>query len=86
MCLPYAGSRGRHLRMRVRMPRASDARRGDYGRQILTFLPKADVTELIVQLYTDEERALDYGHVDLWTADNAQMLVWRPILNWIRHN
>jgi len=59
---------------------------GDYGRQILTFLPKADVTELIVQLYTDEERALDYGHVDLWTADNAQRLVWRPILNWIRHN
>jgi hypothetical protein len=59
---------------------------GDYGRQILPFLPNADVTELIVQLYTDEERALDYGHVDLWTADNAQMLVWRPILNWIRQN
>ena len=59
---------------------------GDYGRQILAFLPRADVTELIVQLYTDEERPLDYGHVDLWTADNAQKLVWRPILNWIRQN
>jgi hypothetical protein len=25
----------------------------------------------------------DMGHIDLWIADNAPELVWRPILDWI---
>jgi len=59
---------------------------GDFGYQTLPYIPNAAITELIIQLYPDEDRALDYGHVDIWTADNAPKLVWRPILTWIRHN
>jgi hypothetical protein len=26
---------------------------------------------------------LDFGHIDLWTANNTQDLVWEPILDWV---
>ena len=57
---------------------------GDCGRQTLAFLPNARVTELIVQLHPTEERAIDFGHADLWLAGNAPGLVWRPILDWVK--
>ncbi len=57
---------------------------GDTGRQTLAFLGQAPVTQLIIQLHPDDERGLDFGHVDLWNADNAPTLVWKPILSWMR--
>jgi hypothetical protein len=30
------------------------------------------------------QEANDYGHWDLWLADNAAKLVWRPILDWLK--
>jgi hypothetical protein len=36
-----------------------------------------------VQFLPDDRRALDFGHADLFTATNAETLVWKPILDWI---
>jgi len=47
-------------------------------------LGSTDVTMLNVQLHPAEEIELDYGHVDLFTADNAPTLVWQPILEWVQ--
>jgi len=53
---------------------------GNYG---LTLLGSTDITILNIQLHPDDQPALDFGHIDLWTANNAPELVWQPMLDWI---
>lgn len=57
---------------------------GQYGAYILELLGSADKNSLIVQVYPSEAAALDYGHADLFWADNAKGLVWEPICSWIK--
>ena len=59
---------------------------GKYGQHILSLLGSHDKESLIVELYPPECAMLDYGHTDLVWADNAQSLVWKPILNWINEH
>jgi hypothetical protein len=42
------------------------------------------VTVLEVQFYPDDLFALDFGHIDLFTANNAEQEVSQPILEWIQ--
>ena len=59
---------------------------GEYGVYTTTLLgsyDNGDVDTLIVELYPQDE-PLDFGHVDLLFADNAESLVWDPIRNWIK--
>lgn len=56
---------------------------GEYGVDTLSLLGGNDKSSLIVRLYPQEAAALDFGHADLIWADNAQSLVWKPILRWI---
>lgn len=56
---------------------------GKFGLDTLAQLGSADATSHIVQLYPAEARAIDFGHADLFLADNAQELVWNPLYNWI---
>ncbi|MCX6545948.1 MAG: hypothetical protein NTV05_16245 [Acidobacteria bacterium] len=57
---------------------------GHFGDYSTTLVASHDVTILIVQLLPDDQRAEDFGHVDLLTAVDAETLVWQPILNWIK--
>jgi len=50
----------------------------------LDVIGSTDITMLEIQLHPVEEQDLDFGHVDLFTADIAPGLVWDPILTWIR--
>ena len=43
-----------------------------------------DVQQLVVKRLRDTARALDYGHADLWMADDAAATVWTPVLDWLR--
>ena len=48
--------------------------------------PRSERSERIieaVQILPDEQRALDFGHADLFLATDAQKLVWKPILDWL---
>jgi hypothetical protein len=49
-----------------------------------TLLGSTDVTILLIRLLSAEEVTLDFGHIDLWTAENAPSLVWQPMYNWIK--
>ncbi len=49
----------------------------------LSLLGSTDITTLNVQLRPESEALYDMGHIDLWIADNAPELVWRPIMDWI---
>ncbi len=49
----------------------------------LDLMTSADTAMLTISLHPPEEVALDFAHIDLFTADNAPQLVWQPILDWI---
>jgi hypothetical protein len=49
----------------------------------LDVIGSTDITMLEIQLHPPGEEHLDYGHIDLFTADNAAELVWGPIVGWI---
>lgn len=56
---------------------------GKHGYYTLTLTASTDITKFTVQLHPDDERALDFGHADLFTAQNAETLVWQPLLDWL---
>jgi hypothetical protein len=57
---------------------------GPAGVYSTTLLGSRDVTTRIVSLKPAGQEANDYGHWDLWLADNAAKLVWQPILDWLK--
>lgn len=56
---------------------------GTYGEYTLTLLGSTDVSSLVVRLLPAGYEAADYGHIDLFLANNAEALVWSPMLGWI---
>ena len=42
-----------------------------------------DVETFTVQLLSNAERPFDFGHADLFTATDAEALVWQPLLDWL---
>jgi hypothetical protein len=59
---------------------------GHHGVHATTLLASTDVSTLVVQRHPGSERALDYGHADLFLADDAEASVWRPLLDWLRRH
>ena len=57
---------------------------GDSGLYTTSLLGSTDVTSHIVSLVPAAQRAIDFGHADLFQATNAQSLVWQPILTWLQ--
>lgn len=56
---------------------------GEFGLDTLGRLGSADVTSNVVRLYGPEGRPVDFGHSDLFLADNARELVWKPLYDWL---
>jgi len=46
-------------------------------------LCSAEVTRHVVQLLGPDDAWRDFGHIDLFTAEDAAMLAWQPTLDWI---
>jgi pimeloyl-ACP methyl ester carboxylesterase len=56
---------------------------GEYGLDTLARLGSADVSSNIVRHYGPEARAVEFGHSDLFLADDAKELVWKPLYDWL---
>ena len=56
---------------------------GERGYYAVTLTGSTDITKSIVQLHPNSEPELDFGHADLFTATDAETLVWKPILEWL---
>ncbi|HEX6184966.1 MAG TPA: hypothetical protein VFZ44_13860 [Pyrinomonadaceae bacterium] len=56
---------------------------GEFGLDTLGRLGSADVTSNVVRLYGPEGRPVEFGHSDLFLADNARELVWKPLYDWL---
>ncbi|MDT8342109.1 MAG: hypothetical protein RQ751_11410 [Longimicrobiales bacterium] len=59
---------------------AGGAGRGNYT---ASRTATTEYRQLHIQLLSDAEAALDFGHADLFTASNAESLVWTPLLAWL---
>jgi hypothetical protein len=59
---------------------------GHHGAHSLSLLGSRDKTVHVVHRLPAPYRALDYGHADLFLADDAQEAVWKPILEWMRRH
>ncbi|RKH01642.1 hypothetical protein [Corallococcus carmarthensis] len=57
---------------------------GRFGEYSTRLLGSTDVTRLIVRSRPEAERALDFGHADLFLARDARVRVWQPILQWLQ--
>lgn len=57
---------------------------GRYGVYSASLLGSTDVTVHLVQTLPDAWRALDYGHADLFLANDARERVWKPMLQWMK--
>ncbi len=70
----------------VTVPVLYEGAGGGFGRSglySLTLLGSKDVSTHLVSFYPSEMAALDFGHVDLFYARDAQQLVWAPIYQWL---
>ncbi len=54
---------------------------GEYGLYTTKLLGSGDVATKIVS--TSQLPQIDYGHIDLLDADNAESLVWQSIYDWL---
>jgi hypothetical protein len=56
---------------------------GSFGVDTLSRLGSPDVSTHLVRLHPASARAVEFGHADLFLADNARELVWAPIHDWL---
>ena len=56
---------------------------GKLGEYTLTVLGSKDTKAIAIQLQPDNDAANDFGHMEAFTARDAQQLVWEPIRLWI---
>lgn len=50
----------------------------------LGLIASSDITSSLVQALSPGEEAFDYGHGDVFAATNARVLVWQPIVDWLK--
>jgi len=56
---------------------------GDFGLDTLDRLGSADKSSVVVKMYGPEGRPVEFGHADIYLADNARELVWTPVYDWL---
>jgi hypothetical protein len=59
---------------------------GKAGEYTMKLTSHPDKTSFIVKTLPNEQAALDYGHVDLFTATDANTRVWRNIIVWMQRH
>jgi hypothetical protein len=57
---------------------------GEFGIYTTTLLGSTDVTTHVVHKVPADQRLFDYGHADLFLANDAEQLVWQPLLQWLQ--
>ncbi len=56
---------------------------GEQGVYSTSVTRSKDVSIHIASKQPDELRAIDYGHADIFMADDAAQMVWEPLRNWL---
>ena len=56
---------------------------GTFGYHTSTLTGSTDITNYNVSVKPADQRIIDYGHGDLFLANNAPTLVWKPLYQWL---
>lgn len=56
---------------------------GELSKYQYTVVGSTDVTHLIPALLPAGEEHLDFGHIDIFMANNAESVIWEDVLMWI---
>jgi len=56
---------------------------GAFGEYALDLLGSGDVTKLMIQFRPETDATHDWGHMEAYSAEQAQQLIWEPMLKWI---
>ena len=59
---------------------------GPYSYYALSLMGSDDIESLNIQLQPDEAALFDFGHIDIFIAENAPELVWEPVARWINEH
>jgi hypothetical protein len=57
---------------------------GAEGFYTASLIGSVDITLLNPALRPPDEISSDIGHIDMWTATDAERVFWKPLLQWIR--
>jgi len=57
---------------------------GEYTRYGISLMGSSDVTHIIPRTRPVGEELFDIAHIDIFIGNNAETVVWQPILNWIK--
>lgn len=74
---------------KVRLPILNVSPAGGFGDLTMfgfTKMPKAEVTHLMPSFMPPHLAMIDYGHLDLFLANNAETTVWQPMLDWLKQH
>ena len=74
---------------KIRLPIFNIAPAGGFG-ELTRFgfsqIGSTDVTHLMPSFYPPELAAIDFGHLDIFMANNAKGVVWEPMLEWMKEH
>jgi hypothetical protein len=56
---------------------------GELSKYQYTVVGSTDVTHLIPALRPAGEEHLDFGHIDIFMANNAESVIWEDLLDWV---
>lgn len=71
----------------IKIPILNVSPAGGFGaltQYAFTFIGSSDVEHHIPALYPPAQVALDFGHIDIFLANNAETVIWKPMLDWIK--
>ena len=54
-----------------------------FGDHTSTLTWSTEITNYTVSVQPADQKIIDYGHADLFLADNAPTLVWKPLYQWL---
>jgi hypothetical protein len=56
---------------------------GELTKYAFNKIGSTDVTHHIPALDTPENALFDFGHIDIFLGNNAETIIWEPLLNWL---
>ena len=56
----------------------------EMSESVFPHLGSTDVTSYIPRLHPPDQAEIDFAHIDIFIAHNAETVMWKPMLDWIK--
>lgn len=72
---------------KIRIPIYNVSPGGSFGKlseAVFPHLGSNEITSYIPSLFPQSQAKIDFAHIDIFLANNAETVVWKPMLDWIK--